>query len=197
MSEIMPNEKEAYADVIRQMIKNEDEVRSQRTNWFLVIQGFLIAGLCQMDCHDNILAYLIVLIGLTTSLSFWHASWRSTLAVTFALSCWKDCLKEEPESKYPPVSLITKEILKKDNLSNHNSDPWIQEIYNRMNENKSCWIMGLDNLRNKCDCLLPYKFLPKLFLLIWIIYGCYLLYKQRKIIFELLKPITQYIADIC
>ena len=40
---------ENYTETIRQMIKHEDEVRNQRTNWFLVIQGFLIAGICQLE----------------------------------------------------------------------------------------------------------------------------------------------------
>lgn len=31
-----------YNDSIRRMLEHEDGVRSQRTNWFLVIQGLLI-----------------------------------------------------------------------------------------------------------------------------------------------------------
>lgn len=42
-----------YNNTIREMIKHEDEVRNQRTNWFLIIQGFLIAGLC--DCHPMLI----------------------------------------------------------------------------------------------------------------------------------------------
>lgn len=30
----------SYHNVIRQMITNENEIRNQRTNWFLVIQCF-------------------------------------------------------------------------------------------------------------------------------------------------------------
>lgn len=31
-----------YNDFIRRMLEHEDMIRSQRTNWFLVIQGLLI-----------------------------------------------------------------------------------------------------------------------------------------------------------
>jgi len=98
-----------YNNTIREMINHENEIRNQRTNWFLVIQGFLIAGICQLKCDDSNIQIMISIIGIFTSLSFCHAAWRSMLAVTYAINCWE--YKTKATDKYPPVSLITKEIL--------------------------------------------------------------------------------------
>ena len=44
----------SYHNVIRQMITNENEIRNQRTNWFLVIQGFLVAGCCELYANKSL-----------------------------------------------------------------------------------------------------------------------------------------------
>lgn len=111
-----------YNIIIREMIKSETEIRSQRTNWFLVIQGFLIAGVCQFS-KITLFHGLIILVGIVTSLSFCYAAWRSTLAVKLALTCWKEYTKGKDYSKYPPVSLITSEILKAE-YSDKNELSW-------------------------------------------------------------------------
>ena len=167
-----------YGDTIRQMIKNEDEVRNQRTNWFLIIQGFLIAGLCDLSSsgciknyNNKALVVFIIIIGIVTSISFLFAAWRSSLAINFALSCWKDRLGNDSEEKYPPVSLITKEILE---ARGHSSDSWKNRIYNRMYERKNECRKCLDDHLNKMDRLLPYKILPIIFLLGWLGYAIFI-----------------------
>ena len=162
---------ENYAETIRQMIKNEDEVRNQRTNWFLVIQGFLIAGICDSSCTDIVLKFFISIIGFITSISFWHAAWRSTLATTYALSWWKVNKGKESEENLPPVSLITKDIL---DVNKEGNEYFDKEIYNTMcSEMDKCTKWKADT-RNGLDCLLPYRLLPYVFFFFWIIYIVYL-----------------------
>ena len=64
----------SYHNVIRQMIKDENEIRNQRSNWFLVIQGFLVAGCCELyanKCQCNIYDLILIIssIGIVSSLS--------------------------------------------------------------------------------------------------------------------------------
>ena len=168
-AEIMEN----YHNIIRQMIKNEDEVRNQRTNWFLIIQGFLIAGLCALceKCNQGVLSLLISLLGLIVSVSFGYASWRSTKAVTMAIACWKLCLEKHEKKllEYPPINLITKEII------SHKIDvddtrigtaEWNKTIYDKMYERKFPFI---DRKINGLEFLLPYRFLPFVFFAFWIV----------------------------
>lgn len=162
-----------YHNIIRQMIKNEDEVRNQRTNWFLIIQGFLIAGLCSLCEKDNIgvLSLLISLLGLSVSVSFGYAAWRSTKAVTMAIACWKLYLEKHGKtlSEYPPINLITKEIIshKVDVADTHiGSAEWNKQIYDKMYEGKSSY---MDRKINGLEFLLPYRFLPVVFFAFWVI----------------------------
>ena len=55
-----------YRNAIREMIKDENEIRNQRTNWFLVIQGFLIAGVCQLPDSHFLLKIFISLNPITS-----------------------------------------------------------------------------------------------------------------------------------
>lgn len=153
-----------YNAIIREMIKNENEIRNQRTNWFLVIQGFLITGICQMDNNSNLHDY-IVLIGIVTSLSFLYAAWRSTLAVSFAFACWKKRMKDKCKKKIPPISLITKEILETEYpISETNSwEASILKIMYPKNNKELRW----DKFWNNWDWIMPYRILPILFFLFW------------------------------
>lgn len=152
-----------YNNTIREMINHENEIRNQRTNWFLVIQGFLIAGLCQLQCPNSNLEVMIIFIGIAASISFFHASWRSERAVTFAIKCWEN--QEGKKEKCPPVSLITIEILKA-----KKSKSWEYRIQKLMYKDRCCCALWMDKLRNRCDILLPYAALPILFLLFWGVY---------------------------
>lgn len=100
-----------YRERIREMIISENGIRNQRTNWFLVIQGFMIAGVCQFNSECSFLLIMIALVGMISSVFFWHATWRSTLAISFALACWKRRTNSKQREKLAPVSLLTDEIL--------------------------------------------------------------------------------------
>ena len=150
------------------MIWHENEIRNQRTNWFLVIQGFLINGICE-DFGHPLIPFLIAIIGIIICLSFNHAAWRSTLAVSFAISCWKNRLNEAnlSEKGLPPISLITKEILEVNN-SNGKRELWKAKIQNLMYSQESCKLC-VDKIRNSLDLILPYRLLPIVFCVFWVI----------------------------
>lgn len=157
-----------YNNTIREMIKHENEIRNQRTNWFLVIQGFLIAGAYQIE-HESFLQVNISIVGVVTSISFAYAAWRSSLAINYAYACWKSFLEDKKESgeDYPPISLITKEIIEirypqKEPVSS--KERLLKFMYP-----ENCLDLRLGKCLNYCDCLLPYKTLPVLFLMFWIV----------------------------
>ena len=47
------NDKNDYHKVIREMIKNENELRSSRNNWFVAIQSFLFTVVCEICLKDS------------------------------------------------------------------------------------------------------------------------------------------------
>ena len=180
-----------YNNTIREMINHENEIRNQRTNWFLVIQGFLIAGLCQLQCNDTNIKIMISFIGIATSISFSHAAWRSERAVTFAIKCWE--FQNKGKKKYPPVSLITEEILKAKDV-----ESWEYKIRELMYKDKCCCILWFDKLRNRCDRLLPYSALPILFFLFWALYIYLIWHDQiflKDMISEILCNIHSYLLS--
>lgn len=161
------DEAHEYGVIIREMIKHENEIRNQRTNWFLVIQGFLIAGISQL-ANVSYLHLLIAVVGIVSSLSFKHAAWRSTLAITFALACWRERFNSKQRVKLPPVSLICKKILDIEE-SPKNKQSWELRILKQMYNNREDELQR-DKKKNQRDYLLPYRALPVLFLLFWCIY---------------------------
>lgn len=167
---------EKYNTIIRGMIRNENEIRNQRTNWFLVIQGFLIAGICQMDTI-SLFHGLVILIGITTSLSFWYAAWRSTQSVSFALNCWKEYIenekymRSESRNDYPPISLITKDILEEDypiGIFHSREASILKRMYPENNRK-----LRFYKYLNKIDWAMPYRTLPVLFLVFWLLFIAY------------------------
>ena len=109
----------SYHNIIRQMITDENEIRNQRTNWFLVIQGFLMAGCCELYANkcqcNNDLILIISSIGFLTSLSLVYASWRSEKSIKMLLAVW-DIFIREADKRYkdfPPVIALTSGIINK------------------------------------------------------------------------------------
>lgn len=176
-----------YRKTIREMIKHENEIRNQRTNWFLVIQGFLIAGICKLSC-DSYLHFLIAIVGIVSSIAFRHAAWRSTLAVSFALACWENRVSANLRTKLPPVSLITKEILDAEK-SPKNDNSWEMKIQKLMYRDKTEDELRSDKRWNKRDYLLPYRSLPVLFLIFWSLYLIF----NYKIILQLKDDFWKFI----
>ena len=183
------DEIQEYREAIREMIKSENEIRNQRTNWFLVIQGFLIAGICQLP-DSSYLPFFIAMVGYVSSVAFRHAAWRSTLAVSYVLACWENHVGDL-RTKLPPVSLITKEILDTGKLPSI-PDSWQIAIWRLMNRDKTRTEILKDRKRNKCDYLLPYRLLPALFCVFWLLYfiGNY------KIILQLIGEVSKLLNNI-
>ena len=170
------NDKNEYHKIIREMIKNEDEVRNSRNNWFLVIQGFLIGGICTLlSCDNNHLllhmAYiLIALVGTATSISFRYAAWRSEKAIEMAHACWRLflCKRNQNTQDYPPIHLLTMGII--NNSCNSNEfgiAGWENELNAKMYEYADIEKKQNDERLNKYDCLMPFKAIPQIFLLLW------------------------------
>ena len=110
------NDKNDYHRIIREMIKNEDEVRNSRNNWFMALQGLLVnAFIGPLVLHQKDLMFstetikyivtAIALMGVITSISFLHAAWRSKKSVMMALACWDLFLTNNTHKiqDYPPL----------------------------------------------------------------------------------------------
>lgn len=166
----------SYHNVIRQMITSENEIRNQRTNWFLVIQGFLVAGCCELYANKSLdeiffILFIISTIGIITSCSFLHAAWRSEKSIEMALACWDIFLEKYglTTRNFPPVILLTERIIRNGGFQNPDDDENIKyekkifrKIYEQ-NNGKSC----KDGKYNKRDYIMPFKAIPKLFLFLW------------------------------
>lgn len=169
----------SYHNVIRQMIKDENEIRNQRTNWFLVIQGFLIAGFCELyanKCLKEIFILLIMIsiIGFITSCSFLYAAWRSEKAIKMLLAVWDIFIGEADKryKDYPPVIALTSGIINKykddKNKKFTDNDKRELEIYYLMYYKKTNIKRKWDSFLNKLDFLLPFMSIPVVFIIAWI-----------------------------
>lgn len=169
----------SYHNVIRQMIKDENEIRNQRTNWFLVIQGFLVTGCCELyankcQCNINDLILIISSIGIVTSLSLVYASWRSEKSIKMLLAVWDIFIGEADKryKDYPPVIALTSGIINKykdvENKKFTDNDKRELEIYYLMYYKKSKIKREWDFLLNKCDFILPFRSIPVIFIIAWI-----------------------------
>lgn len=104
-----------YNDSIRKMLEHEDMIRSQRTNWFLVIQGLLInAILIVLEVEDvkfrAIAVSLLLIIGTLVSLSFLYAAYLSSKASSEGKKIWIYILNKNGGNidDFPPICLLTR-----------------------------------------------------------------------------------------
>lgn len=184
------NDKNHYHKIIREMIKNENELRNSRSNWYIVIQSFLFTGVCKIcseysfssintPCDDakNCLLLIGVLIGLVTFISFLFVAWRSEKAIAMAMSAWDLFLAENKffVKKYPPVCLMTDSIIGEKNppIDNIGIKEWIEnmnvQMYPKGKECEKC----KDKIINKFELLMPFKFIPVVFIIVWsLIFYC-------------------------
>ena len=180
------NDKNDYHKVIREMIKNENELRSSRNNWFVAIQSFLFTVVCEIclkdsysiccsSCNDIRKHLLVVVIsaGIITSISFLFAAWRSAKAIAMAMSAWNRFLGENQQviKDYPPVCLITDSVISKTvpSIDNIGIGDWVNPMNKQMypdgDECKKC----RDKLINKFEWLMPFKFMPIIFIILWLV----------------------------
>lgn len=177
------HDKANYHNIIREMIKNEDEVRNSRNNWFMAIQGFLVAGTCELTSvsENNVtLIFIIAIVGLSTSLSFGFAAWRSERAVAMALACWDIFLIQHKKviKDYPPINLLTEGVInymnKNKSVKSNKRDKieknrWEKHLYLKMYNDRKHMYKRYHYILNKLNCLMPFKLVPKVMALFWIL----------------------------
>lgn len=106
------DELKEYNNEIRRMLQHEDNIRNQRTSWFLVLQGLLINGILLVLTNKDfdsksIIITILLLIGTIISFSFLHAARLSYEAYCEGKQYWQDIIKKNPETNnYPPVCLL-------------------------------------------------------------------------------------------
>lgn len=195
--------KEHYDEVIRSLIDKENTIRNQRANWFLVVQGFLITAFCDvmfsekytnngeifvfqtsdyMPITKNIILLIICSIGLFSSMSFCYVTWKSEKAIQMFLICWDRFRLENKKSlkDYPPVMALTKPIIEnvKNPTGNEKLDSDIREW------NKGILDMMrptlIDKILNKFESLMPDKFIPRLFTIVW--FSCFIALIAKQVI---------------
>lgn len=123
------DELKEYNNEIRRMLQHEDNIRNQRTSWFLVIQGFLINGillvLTNKDFESKPDAITVLLIiGIIISFSFLYAAFISNKAYSQGKNHWRDIKKTYLETNnYPPVCLLEKKDSSQDQESQEEIKP--------------------------------------------------------------------------
>lgn len=175
----MEEEKLRHLDeAIRHSMEIECNIRNTRTNWFLVFQAALGGGLIQLLLSNATYfcklggITLMSLIGIAISVSFIFAAWRSDMAIKMLFAYWDQIRFENGmriEDCYP-VSPINDHIISIYYSHSYGEDfetsVWEHKLAQRMDLKKHrIW----NRFMNKCDCLMPYKFLPWVFFVCWII----------------------------
>lgn len=111
------DELKEYNNAIRQMLQHEDNIRNQRTTWFLVIQGLLINGILLVLTNKDLelklkltAVAILLLIGLLISISFFYAADLSHKAYTRGKRYWNDIIKHNSKD-FPPICLLADNTL--------------------------------------------------------------------------------------
>lgn len=175
----METEKLRHLDeAIRHSMEVECNIRNTRTNWFLVFQAALGGGLIQLLLSNATYfckmsgSTMLSIIGVVISISFIHAAWRSDRAVSMLFAYWDQirCENGMNVADYYPISPINEHIISSYYSHSYEKDfetsVWEHKLAQRMNLKKH---RKWNKFVNKYDCLMPYKFLPKVFFVCWII----------------------------
>lgn len=87
-----------------------------------------------------------------------------------AHACWKLflCKRNKNIQDYPPIHLLTKGIIENNSNSNEiGITDWENELNAKMYEYADKEKKQSDEQLNKYDCLMPFKAIPQIFLLLW------------------------------
>lgn len=168
-----------YNQVIRELVTHENEIRDSRNKWLLLINSFMLGGYVTVlikneVAHNYMICPVIALVAFFVSLSFIYAAWRSSLSLSMALGCW-DLVLERNCARVidcPPVCLITKSIIEQIQVSSEDDvigvNEWNALIYEKLLGKNSKKMVCMKKRLNKADFLMPYKFVPVIFTLLWI-----------------------------
>ena len=96
-----------YANVIRNLIIQENELENKRINWLIIFNGILLSGFIQLR-SEKLLSIMIAFIGVIISLSFWWSFFQGNRAVDFLINKWNDKLLYHNRNfdEFPPISGI-------------------------------------------------------------------------------------------
>lgn len=120
------DELKEYNNEIRRMLQHEDNIRNQRTSWFLVLQGLLINGILPLFTNKDfefksITIAILLLVGTIISLSFFYAAMLSNEAYREGKNYWQCIANQSKRIRFrsieititrnrsrnlPPVSLL-------------------------------------------------------------------------------------------
>lgn len=98
-------ELEAYAEVLRALIKQENDLTNHRTTWLLVAQGILFAAAATFLKIDWFLALVIATLGIVVALSIGHALENSYKSRQYLKKQWRDrvSISEFKWEDFPPL----------------------------------------------------------------------------------------------
>lgn len=80
----------AYAEILRTMIKNENDYTNHRTTWLLVAEGLLVAGATNLLKDHPGPAIGLAIVGILVALSYGHALQNSLDSRQYLKRLWKD-----------------------------------------------------------------------------------------------------------
>jgi hypothetical protein len=115
-----------YAAVIREMIRNENELTNNRLTWLLVVQGFLFNAAASFWNEQKALI-IIAILGILTSVSVFYALLLSRRARKYLRSLWQKKLVSNTElaNQIPPVVGDTPDTVQGSMLNPWMFIPWI------------------------------------------------------------------------
>ncbi|MCF6153645.1 MAG: hypothetical protein E3K36_00010 [Candidatus Brocadia sp.] len=78
--------KEQYVTVIREMIRNENDMTNHRLLWLLVFQGFLFGAYPRAESAGTLAVLAISLVGILVALSAFTVLYRSSRSEVTSIS---------------------------------------------------------------------------------------------------------------
>jgi hypothetical protein len=96
---------QAYNNIIRSMIEHENSLINNRLNWFILLEGLLLAGLSGLAETFRTLAVVLAIVGIVVSVSFAIEIAVAGMAIGNLLSLWSGRLETEGVrwQEFPPV----------------------------------------------------------------------------------------------
>jgi hypothetical protein len=79
----------AYAEVLRAMIKNENDYTNHRTTWLLVAEGLLVNAVANVAKDNPLGAIALAVIGILAAMSYGHALQNSMDSRQYLKRLWK------------------------------------------------------------------------------------------------------------
>ena len=138
--------KEQYATVIREMIRNENDVTNHRLMWLLVFQGFLASTYPKAEAGGTLALLAISIVGILVALSAFGVLYMSYQARGYLHFLGKEAKRGNLEEEYLPLDGWPKEKIK----------GWWRAV----------WVCPW--LAQAGDIIQPWLFLPGLLMFVWL-----------------------------